>query len=146
MQTEGKKFVDYAVQLAQAGASDSSPERIWGRVDQVSKQEFNEWVQDQPEGSMPAGPERFAAAVKRLAGESGGEGADEGEGGNPAFDEALRGISENNNPSMPQIQKVLALGTPKQKAALERATRNAFGGGIPWHWALENEGLLKRDA
>ncbi len=80
------------------------------------------------------------------AGEPAGEGADEAKGvsADDKFTAALREFAHNPNPSMPEIDRIAALGNEKQKAALKRATRNAFGGGVPWHWALENEGLLKR--
>lgn len=65
---EGKKLVDYAVALAEAGALNNSPEEIWGRLDRIAKQQFDQWL-EQGGGqlsAMPSGPKRFAAAVNRL--------------------------------------------------------------------------------
>ena len=48
--------------------------------------------------------------------------------------------------SNPQLTSIVNLerngeGTPDEIAKLQRATKNTFGAGVPWRWALENEGL-----
>ena len=59
---------------------------------------------------------------------------------------AAKSISERaralgTNPRLPDIVALEKSCAPADLRKLQNATRNAFGGGVPWLWALENEGL-----
>ncbi len=61
------------------------------------------------------------------------------------FAEGIRELAQTTNPTMLEIGSVAVRGTAVEAAKLHCATRQAFGGGIPWRDALRNEGLIPEE-
>jgi hypothetical protein len=60
-----------------------------------------------------------------------------------SYNELLAELAAMPNPTLQQIDRVKRMAPPADREALAQATRQAFGGGIEWRYALENAGLLE---
>jgi hypothetical protein len=64
----------------------------------------------------------------------------------PSYETLFAELAAMTNPTLLQIQRVKRMAPPADREALAEATRQAFGGGLSWHNALENAGLIDKEA
>ena len=59
------------------------------------------------------------------------------------FAEGIRELAQKKNVSLQEIARIASRGDAGERAQLDRATKMAFGGGIPMRDALRHAGLIE---